>query len=191
MVRIFRFPYQKPFIPAFHPLFSRVVLSKEELRKGPGDPGAAGEPQPSGTASCLGFGNAKRVTGNHFSFVSTKKWHKKKKWKKKRNWVFPVVTFLCLNFFTFWDKKEGKKRKKKLVTSHNQEQLFPGSRKKGKQDKPKTSKLRRRQPKTWSWNETFQETYPLSVHIAKQFLSQHHILSRKKPKLFITLIIYF
>lgn len=79
MVRIFRFPYQKPFIPAFHPLFSRVVLSKEELRKGPGDPVAAGEPQPSGTASCLGFGNAKRVTGNHFSFVSTKKWHKKKK----------------------------------------------------------------------------------------------------------------
>lgn len=132
MVRIFRFPYQKPFIPAFQPLFSRVVLSKEELRKGPGDPVAAGEPQPSGTASCLGFGNAKRVTGNHFSFVSTKKWHKKKKWKKKRNSVFPVVTFLCLNFFTFRDKKEGKKRKKKLVTSHNQEQLFPGSRKKGK-----------------------------------------------------------
>lgn len=43
---------------------------------------------------------------------STRKKKKGKKWKKKRNWVFPVVTFLCLDFFTFQEKKKEKRKKK-------------------------------------------------------------------------------
>lgn len=45
---------------------------------------------------------------------------------------FPCCNIFVSEFFYIPRKKGGKKRKKKLVTSHNQGQLFPGSREKEK-----------------------------------------------------------
>lgn len=48
---------------------------------------AAGEPQPPGIASCLGF----RLP-NSFPFVSTKRKKKKEKRKKERKkWLYPIT----------------------------------------------------------------------------------------------------
>lgn len=113
---------------------------------------AAGESQPPGTASCLGFGTAKMLMGNSFPFVfththkknSTRK--KKKKEKEEKKLSFPCCNIFVSDFFFYIPRKKGRTKERKRwlhpisKASYSQDQ--------GKREKlPKTSKLRRRQPK--------------------------------------------
>lgn len=160
--------------------------------KGPWDPVPAGKPQPSPVSlvlpPVLGWaGPLQRLYGilprgwhgNLFPFISKSKGIAKK----------VMLEFSLLEHSPVWISSDSLKKKKQQTKTTTKEEEKSSSSKEWLTSWPRTAilrlkeegeshtetiKLKRHHPKTWSQNETFLKTYPLTIHIAKQFLSLHH-----------------
>lgn len=145
--------------------------------QGPWEPGPPGQPQPAPVSPVLVHYKGCSVLPrrqHRNPFIS-----KNREQGKKKSLSFPYWNILPSEFLEIpLQKKKRKKQQQQGLphpitkTSYSQDQ---GRRR-------KTIKLKRHHAKTWSCNEASLKTYPLTVQIAKQFLSLHRTLPREKKK---------